>query len=133
MKRIFAVVFLCLMAFTICAPTQAIANPRGELVAKDSSNLPTGGKCGIYGVNFYNASDTAILGARLLVYVWTGGDVDTPYRKTKKRSWVSFKMYLKPGQSAKGEAKLCSTAYLAPNAVDFASFKVRKVTWTWAD
>ncbi len=100
--------------------------------------MSTGGKCGTYSVNFYNASDTAILGARLLIYVWAGGDVgtsfkETPYKKTKKRSWVSFKMYLKPGKSAVGEAELCSTAYLAPDAIDYASFKVKKLTWTWAD
>jgi hypothetical protein len=116
------------------AVSPAQAAPQGEVVVKTIRNESTGGSCGTYWVQATNASDTPVLKVRLLMYVWTGGDVDdtVPYRGTKNRSWVTWSMYLKPGKTVSGSIDLCATVPLQPNAVDFASFTPKSVKWTWA-
>ena len=133
MIRILAVLFLALVLPFGLVTSPASAAPEGEVLIKTIRNEPTGGRCGNYTVQATNASDTAVKEVRLLMYVWTGGEVgDTvPFRGKKARSWVKWPMYLKPGKTIQGDIDLCTTVSLLPNAVDFASFVPERVRWKW--
>lgn len=137
--------FLLVVAFvvaTLIAGSQPASAARGELEISDWGNgLPSGRTCGGIAITFYNASTAPILNARVLYYTEQDFTLETeePFRSTKAKSWVTFKMYLKPGKSKTFERVLCST--LPPKTglnPDYGSWQEDRAfipveyRWEWA-
>lgn len=97
-----------IVLFVSATPVHAA---RGDLEIADWSNGFADETCGEVAITFYNASTAPVLWAKVLYYTEQNAttDEELPFKGTRARSWVKFKMYLKPGGSKTFRRTLCST------------------------
>lgn len=134
MKAIVASVSVAVALALVAVTSPAQAAPQGEVVVERLVQRATSSKCADYWVQATNASDSPVTSVKLLMYAATDDDFTrfVPYKRTKKRSWVSWPMYLKPGKTIKGTMEICATVNMQPAAAKYATFAHKKVKWTWA-
>lgn len=83
----------------------------GQLEITDWSTSETGGRCGALQLDLYNNSNLPVAKIKVLVHVRYDAQRDgrtKPFRGTASKSWVTAKMYLKPGKSLSVAWDLCS-------------------------
>jgi hypothetical protein len=132
---------LSIGVFGLVLNTNAANAANGEVIVnKWGNDLPASGNCGTSNIEFYNASSAPVFKVRVLYDTFYDGqnsNATKPYRNGKKyQSWVTFKMYLKPGKTALFKKSLCTNVPYINQTYswqsDGRSFKPIAILWTWA-
>ena len=139
MMRVFRGVATALTLGLVVAQTPvAHAAPQGKVIVKTYTNESTTRPgCGRHVVEIFNASNTTVLSVRVLTLIVVSDDVKKYYRGSKKKSWVTYTTYLKPGKRAWStyeDSVLCTTLPQQNFERHFWSvptFVVSAWSWKW--